>query len=505
MALRTMLFAWRFGAEGPPNAFFQALRVPDLVYFLIAGGALRAGFVPVFTEMWARGERERAWRTFSSLLWFLVVFGGCVVVLGVVFAPQLAVVVGPGWAKEHPELLPLCAKLMRLMFPAQLFFVLGGLLMGTLNALQHFLWPGLGPIIYNCVIIAGILVAAGPEEIWVVAATVPLGALAGNLLVQVPPLRRLGARLLFVFDLSDEGLRKTLALAAPVIFGLAVTELNFVFTSILATLSDPDRGPAVLQYANWLWRTPTRVFGAGIAIALFPSLAYHFAKNATDAFRRDFILAARAALFTSAPTFVLLAVMRRPLIEVLYERGRFAAGDVAAVSETLLMYSLGIVPLTLYYLVARAFYARHDTRTPVVVGILSLIACVALGWSLMKPLGVPGLALATSAASAINTAVLWYILARRMGGVGTSQLAQLTVRLVPPLAAMGICCALGVQLTRQVTYGTLFARFAGLAVGAGVGGAAYLAVSYALGLPELDMAIAVFRRRRPGAADVTEG
>ncbi len=494
--LRTMLFAWRFGAEGAPNAFFQASRVPDLVYFLIAGGALRAGFVPVFTEMWAKGQRERAWRTFSSLLWLLVLFGASVVVVGVVFAPQLAVLVGPGWAKDNPDLLPLCASLMRLMFPAQLFFVIGGLLMGTLNALKHFLWPGLGPIVYNSFFIAGILAASGPEELWVVAAIIPVGALVGNVLLQVPVLRRLGGRLMFVLDLRDEGLRKTIALAAPVIFGLAIAELNFLATSVLATITDPRSGPATLQYANLLWRMPTRVFGAGIAIALFPSLAFHFARKAHEEFRRDFIFSARTALFMAAPTTLLLAVMREPVIGLLYERGRFAAGDVAGVSATLLMYCLGIIPLTLYYLVARAFYACHDTRTPVAVGALGLGTCVAAGWLLMRPLGVPGLALAMALATAVNTAVLWYILARRIGGLGTHQLLELAARLTLPLGAMAVACVAGLQLTRAGVYGTLVARFLGLTVAVVLGGSLYLAVARAMGLPELDMAIDVLRRRR---------
>ncbi|MCD6350727.1 MAG: murein biosynthesis integral membrane protein MurJ, partial [Armatimonadetes bacterium] len=497
-AVRTVLFAWKFGAEGPPNAFFQASRIPDLVYFLIAGGALRSGFVPVFTKYWAEGRREQAWRTFSALFWFLLLLGGSIVAVGIAFAPQLAVLIGPGWAKEHAELLPLCAKLMRLMFPAQLFFVLGGLLMGTLNARQHFLWPGMGPIVYNLFVVGAILAARGKEDLVMVAAILPLGALVGNVLLQVAPLKRLGGRLQLLFDLRDEGLKRTLALAAPVVFGLAIAELEFLIMSVLATLADPRSGPSTLVYANLLWRTPTRVFGGGISIALFPSLAYHFAEGASDKFRRDFSFAVRTAIFMAAPVTVGLLLLAEPTVGLLYQRGQFTAEDVGQVAETLLAFSLGILPLTIYYLVARAFYARHDTRTPVLVGLLGLAVCVAAGWLLMGPLGVPGLALAIALATAVNTVVLWAILARRVGALGTAELLAMVLRLLVPLGALAAACWGAAALTPALGYGTIVQRLLTLLIGLVGGGGLYVGLASVMGFEELQRAIAVLRRRGGG-------
>jgi putative peptidoglycan lipid II flippase len=498
--VRTMLFAWRFGNEGPPNAFFQASRLPDLVYFLIAGGALRSGFVPVFAQYWAGGRRDQAWRTFSSLFWLLVLVGASVVAVGIAFSPQLAVLIGPGWVKEHRDLLPLCAKLMRLMFPAQFFFVLGGLLMGTLNALKHFFWPGVGPILYNLTVVAAIVAAtSGPAGLTLVALAVPVGALLGNVLVQLPPLRRLGGRLHFLLDLRDEGLRRTLAMAAPVIFGLAVSELNFLITSVLATICEPARGPATLVYANLLWRTPARIFGGGIAIALFPSLAYHFAEGATENFRRDFVFAARAAWFLAAPATLALILLREPVIGLLYQRGQFDRAATATVAGALLVYALAIVPTTLYYLVARAFYACHDTRTPVTVAVFSLALCAGLGWLLMVPFKIPGLATATVASSLANVLILWWILARRLGGLGTRRLLTMMGQSLLPLLALAGACGAATYLTPKLGYGTMLTRLLTVAFALLAGGAGYLGLAAWLGMEETRLVGQLWRRRRTAA------
>lgn len=499
--VRTVLFAWRFGQEGPPSAFFQASRIPDLVYFLIAGGALRSGFIPVFTEYWARGRREQAWRSFSALFWLLVLVGGSIVAVGVAFAPQLAALIAPGWAEQNSQLLPLCSRLMRLMFPAQLFFVLGGLLMGTLNARKHFLWPGLGPIVYNVFVIGAIVLAAGPDDLPLVAAAMPMAALVANVLLQIPPLQRLGGRLQLIFDLRDEGLRRTLVLAAPVLFGLAIAEIEFLVMSTLATIADPAGGPATLVYANLIWRTPTRVFGGGISIALFPSLAYHFAEGAADKFRRDFSFAARTALFMAVPVTIALVLLADPIVGVLYRRGEFSEASVVPVAQTLVMFSVGIIPLTLYYLVARAFYARHDTRTPVLVGLVGLGVCVVAGWLLMGPLGVPGLALAIALATAVNTVLLWSLLARRVGGLDGAGIYHMAAKAALPLAGLVAMCLAGRDLTAALSYGSMTRRLIALGVGLVGGGGLYLGLSHLLGLEELRAIVSVVLRRRDLRAD----
>jgi len=215
--VRVMVLA-RFGTTGEINAYYQAFVIPDLVYFLIAGGALRTGFVPVFTEYITKGKWNQAWKTFSSLLWILLILGGLIVAAGILAAPMLAVLIAPGWVGGEPELLKLCGHLMRIIFPAQLCFVVGGLLMGTLNAHKHFFWPAMGPIVYDFFIIGGAVLAIaipGTFGLPTIAYAVVLGALAGNVLLQIRPLAARDARLQRTLDIHDEGVKRVIKLALP--------------------------------------------------------------------------------------------------------------------------------------------------------------------------------------------------------------------------------------------------------------------------------------------------
>ncbi len=438
--IRVMLLARQFGTTGEINAYVQAFSVPDFIYFLMAGGALRTGFVPVFTEYLATDKVKQAWKTFSSTLWLLVIVGTVLTGLGIIFAPQLARLISPGWVTKHPDLMDLCVRLMRIMFFAEIFFVIGGLLMGTLNSLKHFFWPAMGPIIYNLVIITSILLAAAQENLYLLAYGVVIGALLGSFLLQVPPLRRLGGRLLMSLDPRDPGMHRVMKLALPVVFGLAVAEINLIITRALATQVDPLHGPIVLEYANRLWKLPTRMFGAGIAIVLFPTLAEHYAKGATALFRRDFSFGMRNTLFLAVPSAVGMMVLREPIVRLLFEGGDFTAQDTAVVGDALLWFAPGIVGLAAFYIVARAFYARHDTITPLWVGAVSIGVCVATALALMQTMQVSGLALATSVSAIANATMLMWILHKRVAGLVGPRMVRSMAKLVLPTAALGMTC-----------------------------------------------------------------
>ena len=494
--IRVMVLARQFGTAGEINAYVQAFRVPDFIYFLMAGGALRTGFVPVFTEYLSLGKRKQAWQTFSSTLWLLVIVGILLVGLGMIFAPQLAVLVGPGWAAGNPELLGLCGRLMRIMFPAEIFFVIGGLLMGTLNAQKHFLWPAVGPIIYNIVVIIAILLAPVLWGLPTISYAVVLGALLGSLLVQIPPLRRRGARLLLSFNPSDEGMRRVIKLALPIIFGLAIAEINLIITTALATKVDPLHGPTILEYANRLWKLPTRMFGAGIAIALFPTLAEHYTKGAVAEFRRDFSFGLRNTLFLTVPSAVGIMVLRQPLVRLLFERNEFGPQDTVAVGQALFWYGLGIVGLAALYIVARAFYARHDTVTPVWVGIISVGVCVAAAWLLMDTMKVAGLALATSLSAIVNSAILIWLLRKQVGGLDGAHILRSLVRLLPPATALGLICWVAmVASERHLGTAGLGARLVNLFVPMGLGIGAFIGLSALLQVEEMHSAWRLVKRR----------
>ncbi len=499
--VRVMVLA-RFGTSGEINAYYQAFVIPDLVYFLIAGGALRTGFVPVFTEYMAKGHWQQAWRTFSSLFWLLLIFGSLVVTVGIVIAPMLAVWIAPGWVGTQPELLRLCGHLMRIIFPAQLCFVVGGLLMGTLNAYKHFLWPALGPIVYDLFIISGAVLALTMPQTFglpTVAYAVVLGALAGNVLLQVRPLIARNVRLQKVLDLHDDGVKRVIKLALPVVFGLAVAEINYIVIRTFSTVVAPDQGPAVMEFANRLWKLPAGIFGAAIAIALFPMLAEHYAKEDEDRYRRDFSFGIRNTMFLTVPSAIVMGVMPAAIVRLLMQYGDFSAESTAAVAQVMMWFAPGIVALSGLYIVARAFYARHDTRTPLLVGVISVSTCVVLSFALMKAMALAGLALAMTTSNFINAGVLMAVLKRRVGRLDGAGMVGSQLRCLPANLFLAAACYWG------PSYAESLLGLEGVAVRAVavlaplvVGGAGFFALSAAFKVPELKSAWRMVARRFSG-------
>lgn len=453
--VRTMVFSREFGTTQAFSAYAQAFKIPDLFYFLVAGGALRTGFIPVFTQFMAENRPDRAWRAFSTTFFALLALGSLVVALGILFAPWLAretVAVG-----LEPEYQALCGKLMRIMLPAQVFFMVGGLLMGTLNAMRHFNSPAVGPIIYNLVVIAGALlslpiaVMAGAQEgsdrlmyrLCVLSAFVVVGAALGNVLAQVPPLRRLGGRLSMVLDLRDEGLRKTAALALPVILGLAVSEINFTITTAIASML--PKGPSILEYTNRIWKLPPRMFGAGFAMALFPTLATHFVKGEMERYRHDLARVMRSTLFWTLPSAVVCAALAEPVVRLLLERGRFGPEDTLITAAALTWSSLGIVPLSMQYIAARGFYALHETKLPVWVGIGTAILNTTLAFLVYRPFGICGLVAVYSLSTLLGAVVLTALLRQRVGLMEGGRLAILFAKLILPCIALAAACYFGAE------------------------------------------------------------
>ena len=437
--VRDMVVARAFGASHVADAFYVAYRIPSLLRELFAEGSMSSAFVPVFTQTLTIESRDEARRLACAAFSLILVVVAAVTVLGIVFAPWIVAVIAPGFG-DDPGKAALTTDLTRIMFPYLLWISLAALAMGVLNSLRAFAAPALSPALFNISIIATVLLLAPflDEPVTAVAWGVFFGGLA-QLVVQVPSLRRAGMALRWRWQPDHSALRRMGMLLVPTLVGLSVSQINIFINTLLASYL--ARGSVTyLYYAMRLVQFPLGVFGVALSTALLPTMSTHAAKQDWAALRDTLSFGLRLILFITIPAMVGLIALRAPIIHVLFEHGRFVAQDTAGTAAAVLGYTVGLWAFAGVRVVVPVFYARQDTRTPVIAAALSVLANVALSLVLMGPLAHAGLALATAAASAFNFVVLLVVLRRRLGPFGGRRVARsagLAVLASLPIAAIG--------------------------------------------------------------------
>lgn len=500
--VRQALVGATFGASGDLDAFFAATRIPELLFNLIAGGALGSAFIPVFTGFLARGERDAAWRLAGAVLTLWTAAAAVLAAAMFLLAPQVVrTVLLPG---DTPAKQQLAVELLRIMLSTVVIFSASGLLMGILNARQHFWRPAIALSLYNLGIIGGVLFLAGPLGIHGVAWGTVIGALlhAG---IQIPGLRHIGARFRLSLNIRTPGVLRVLGLMLPRIVGQAVVQINFVvitaFTSFMV-----DGAQVSVSTAFTLMFTVLGILGQSIGTAAFPSLAALASTGDRDGFRRLLSGVLRSVLFLAIPATVGLILVAEPLVRVLFERGRWLPEATAGTAWALQFFALGLAAHALLEILARSFYALQDTWTPVIVGVITMAINVLLDVLLIRVIGEPGslargsfagLALAMSLATGLEAAALWLLLRRRIGGIEGRRVWALAWRAALAAAGMGAL----VRGVLAVTDG--LAPVFGLLLAVALGAGAYFGLSLLLKLEEALTAPRLILRRlgwRRGAA-----
>jgi len=488
--VRVALIARAFGTSPTYDAFVAASNFPELLFTLISGGALMTAFLPVFTGYLARGERDGAWKLASGALNAVLLLTALLALVSAIFAPQIARLAAPGFDAEN---LALTANLMRLILISTVVFSASGIVMGALNAHQHFLLPAIAPILYDLGIIAGAIFLAPRIGIYGLA----WGVVAGSLLhlgVQIPGLVRVGARWMAAIDWRDAGLRRVAALMIPRALGLGVVQLNFVVTYALASLIGAGAVSA-LRFGWMLMQVPETVIGTAIATAAFPTLSEQAARDSRDGLRQTLSSTLRAILALTIPAAVGLVMLGRPLTRLMFERGSFDAASTQAVMGALQFYAVGLASHAALEVVARTFFAQQDTRTPLFVAFAAMLVNVALSLALMRPLGHGGLALANSLAVTLEVVWLALIARRRLGGIEGRALLGSLARFIAGAGVMALAVGAWMLLARWADE-----RLVGV-TGAIVGVAVYLAATFALGAPEIRPLLNLVLRRRAEKRD----
>ncbi|MBC7328825.1 murein biosynthesis integral membrane protein MurJ [bacterium] len=411
--LREVVIARLFGATRLVDIYVAAFTIPDILFFLLSGGALSSAFVPVYTQYLATKNREEARRMLSSLLTLLALLLFFVVAIAEIFAYPLVKIVVPHFS---PDDLAYCVFLTRLMLPSVIFFVLGGIFTGVSYCHQKFLVPTISGVIYNLLIILGGVFLGPSIKVTGLSIGVVVGSFLGNFLLQIWYILKLGEKPFFCLDLRHAGVRKVFLIMLPIIFTLSVSQVTVVINRVLAS-GLGEGAIAGLNYANRLTQFPLGIFGQALGIAVFPTLSALAAVGKLEDLKRTNSLAIRTLFFLNIPSAIFFILFGIPIVQFVYERGAFTHSDTIMTAQILAFYSLSLPALSANQIINRTFYSLQDSLTPLFSGVASVILCAILNVVFVGPFGVRGLALASSISAYFNMFLLLRFLRNRIGGI----------------------------------------------------------------------------------------
>jgi putative peptidoglycan lipid II flippase len=411
---RDVLILNQFGTGREIDAYRASFGILDLIYLVIAGGALGSAFIPVFSSLLTNKQEPDAWRLANGLLNLALVglLAACALI-ALLADPLVALTIGSGF---DPEKRALTAHILRLLLIQPALLGLGGLAKATLESFDRFTLPAVGANLYNFGIIGGALLAP-----WLGITGLVWGVIAGAalvLLVQLPGLRAVGWRYAPVLQRDTPGLRQVARLLGPRLLGQSAWQIGLVALASFATQLGEGAvtaNAAALQ----LMMLPHGLLALSLGTVIFPQLARLHAAGDTPALRETALGAMRQVLFMALLASALLGWLSLPIVRALFERGRFSAAASALTSQALSYYALGLAAFAAAEILVRTFYAMQDTRTPVIVGIGAVAVNIALGWALLHAgAGLGGLALAFSIANTLEAGLLLALLRRRLGRLG---------------------------------------------------------------------------------------
>jgi len=471
-----------FGVEGRVNAFQIAFLVPNTIRALVADAALSSAFVPVFSDLLEKGDRKRAWRVASSVLWLTLLGLGAVTAVFMLVAPW---VMRPLYPDDHT----LLVGLARVLFPIVALLGVSGVIVGILNSYDEFSIPALTPVAWNIAIIVGLVVGVPSADttdakLYVYALSIVAGT-AIQVLLPLPWLRGRDGSLQLVLDWRDPAVRRVFKLMLPVTLGLGLINVNALIDAVIAAhLIDANIAPAAIDAAFRIYMLPQGMFSVAVATVLFPSLARYASRNDLDGFRSTVSLGLRQIAFLLVPASVVAAVLAEPITRLVYQRGQFTPDQTPVVAAALAAFTAGLTFNGAMLMLNRAFFSLQSNWIPTLVALANLFVNAALDVA-FSPVGTWGIPLATSIVNVAGTAALLVLLRRRLALLDFHEIARSLARIV---VASAIAGALAFAIWKPLD------EFAGRSLGGqlasllpALGGAvlAYLAASRALRVREM--------------------
>ena len=493
--IREVVASTYFGTTGPASAFTLAFQVPNLVRSLFADAALSAAFVPVFTELLETDRKREAFNLAGALFGLILAVLG---VISVVFMALAGVIIPVFTGPEYTaELDSLAVGLSRVLFPIVVLLGLNGLLVGILNAYDHFTIPALAPLVWNLVIIAGMVglrgAFEGPDELYAYA----IGVLAGTLVqfvIVLPPLKRVGFDLKISFKWRDPRIKRILRLMLPVTIGLGLINFNLLINTTLG-FRVSEEAPAAIEKAFRIYMLPQGMFSVAVATVLFPAMSRLAARKDLEGLRRTGANGVRQIALLLIPAAAATLALAEPITRLVYERGTFDEESTRQVAEALFWFSFSLPFAGANLLLTRTYFSLQAPWTPTALAGATLLVNAAVSAALYGPLGIGGVVIGTAAASAAMTLGQAYFLRPKLGGLELGVTARATAKMLVAAAALG-GVSYGVWFVLDDVLGrTLAAQAISVGTALAAGTAVYVAAVLALRIPEARQIVALLRSR----------
>lgn len=410
--MRDMVLANLFGAGLALDAFFVAFKIPNFMRRLFAEGAFSQAFVPVLAE-YRRTRTEQEVREFISYI--MGTLGAVlllVTLLAEVAAPAIVTAFAPGFLRD-PSRFELACDMLKITFPYLLFISLTALSGAILNTYNRFAVPAFTPVLLNLSMIWAAFFLA-PRLAMPITALAWGVCLAGvlQLLFQLPFLWRLRLLLLPKIRPTDPGVIRVMKLMLPALFGVSVAQISILIDTLFASFL-PVGSVSWLYYSDRMTNLPLGVFGVAIATVILPNLSKRHAEKSHSAYQATLDWGLRMVLLVGFPAAIALCLLAGPILTTLFNYGQFNGLDVLMAQRSMWAFSFGVPAFMMVKVLASAFYARQNIKTPVKVAIIALIVNMLLNFSLIQPLQHAGLALSTTCAALVNASILWWLLARQ--------------------------------------------------------------------------------------------
>ncbi|MCX6766206.1 MAG: murein biosynthesis integral membrane protein MurJ [Candidatus Moranbacteria bacterium] len=502
---RDRILASHFGAGDTLDIYYAAFRVPDLIYNLLILGALSAAFIPVFTSLIAKDEEKEAWELVNVFLTTALIFLIVIAAIFALFAPQLMKLITPGFPADK---LQGVASLTRIMFLSPIFLGISGIFGGILNSFKRFLIYSLAPIMYNLGIIFGAVFLVKPFGIAGLAWGVVIGAFF-HMLVQYPNVKMVGLKYFPHLNFKNKNLRKVITLMIPRTMGLAVTQINLLIVTIIAsTLASGSI--SIFNFANNLQSFPIGIFAIPFALAVFPILSHHAARDEQNVFIHNFSKTFRQILFFIIPASILILVLRAQIVRIVLGAGKFDWQDTILTFQALGIFSVSLFAQATIPLLARAFYALHNTRVPFLAGIGGEAMNLAAALILSRYYGILGLVWAFSLSSIVEMFLLIFILRNKLDYLDDKKIISVIFKISLSALAAGLVAQLAKYLINPyVNLDTFLGVFWQMAFAGTLGTGSFLILAHFFDLEELRyikklFSTRIFRLRPPLPEDPTE-